>query len=70
MCAILPRQCSIWERGQPRCARPAEFYLYAPGSTSPVPGGLICGECVVACVVEYEEKLGEVWTFEPIETKG
>ena len=55
-----PPQCYTWH-GCIRCKRNASVYLFAPDGT-PNPGGWVCQEHGDAIVVEYHDKLGEIWT--------
>lgn len=47
-----------------RCHEPAVGLLCAPEG-EPVPGGFYCWPHAAACVIEYQEKLGETWTVLP-----
>ena len=49
------------------CDRPATGWLASPdGQVVP---GITCGECAVDVMVEYEEKLGQTWTYHAGETR-
>lgn len=60
-----PAQCSHYPGGA-HCPNNGEVWLYGPDGAR-VPGGPICKSCADACVTEYAEKLGEVWTTRPVE---
>jgi hypothetical protein len=52
-----------------RCTKNATHWLHAPDGRK-VPGCWYCEQHATACVDEYREKLGEVWTARPIDHLG
>lgn len=64
--------CYHWdERCQPalRCRDHADYWLIQPDGRRN-PGGWTCAEHGRATVTEYADKLGELWTLQPIDEHG
>lgn len=62
-------RCDHWDRAGNRCTATATVHLCSP-SGAPIPGGGDCDKHAQACIQEYAEKLGEVWTCYPIDEHG
>lgn len=62
--SVIP-QCGHYDLDRQRCERDAAYWYIAPDGTL-CPGMPECVEHALATITEYEEKLGERWSLEPV----
>ena len=61
--------CHRYFNNGTRCNRRAEVWLFTPDGKQ-CPGGFYCRKHADETVIEYQEKLGEFWTYKPINEYG